>query len=341
MKRCLQLAKNGFGSTYPNPLVGCAIVHDDIIIGEGWHQKAGQAHAEVNAINSVKNSELLQKATLYVSLEPCSHYGKTPPCSDLIIEKKIPRVVIGTVDPNPKVAGKGIAKLVDAGVEIVVGCLESECNNLNKRFFTAQRQKRPYVILKWAQTQDGFIAPEQQKAGEPTWITNPYSLQLVHQWRSQEQAILVGKNTALKDNPQLNTRLWKGKNPTRVLIDRNLTCLHKNSALHLFDQQIKTLVFCEHPQKNKEHLIFESIDFNRETVSQILSVLHKHNLQSVIVEGGNNTLQHFITAGLWDEARVFIGAKYFYNGIKAPKLPLNPVATHGIANDTLNIYYHD
>src|SRR5699024_7490427 len=240
MKRCLQLAENGLGTTYPNPLVGCVIVWKDHIIGEGWHRKSGEPHAEVNAINSVKDKSKLREATLYVNLEPCSHYGKTPPCSDLIIEKELKRVVVGSTDPNPKVAGRGIAKLRQAGIEVATNCLETESQYLNRRFFTFQQQKRPYIILKWAQTRDGFIAPETQTSGKPFWITNPYSKQLVHKWRSEEEGILVGRKTAIKDNPQLNVRLWTGQNPTRVLIDPDLKSLSSKPRLHLFDEEIRT-----------------------------------------------------------------------------------------------------
>lgn len=338
MNRCLELAKNGLGSTYPNPLVGCVIVWKDQIIGEGWHQKAGEAHAEVNAINSVKDQAKLKKSTLYVNLEPCSHYGKTPPCSDLIAEKDIKNVVIGTVDPNPKVAGNGVMKLAQSCDEMTVGCLEEECEELNKRFFTIHQKKRPYVILKWAQTQDGFIAPKHQTPGKPTWISNEYSKQLVHKWRSEEQAILVGKNTALKDNPHLNTRLWKGENPVRILIDRNLKSFSSKEKLHLLDQKIKTIVFCERPEENQPNLIFEPLDYEKGTVSQVLKALYKHGLQSVLIEGGQQTLQSFIDANLWDEARVFTGENYFEEGIAAPVFEHKPLTVRHVETDTLKIY---
>ncbi len=340
MQRCLQLAKNGLGKTYPNPLVGCVIVWKKQIIGEGWHQKAGGPHAEVNAIRAVKDKAKLKEATLYVSLEPCSHYGKTPPCSDLIIENKIKNVVIGSMDPNPEVAGNGVKKLQEFCDTVKVGVLEKACKNLNKRFFTFQQQKRPYVILKWAKTQDGFIAPKTQEIGKPTWITNPYSKQLVHKWRSEEQAILVGLNTALKDNPQLNTRLWKGKNPVRILIDQELKSISSSTSLHLLDQQIKTIIFCKNPLENKENLIFEKIDFNKNPIPQILEVLYQHNLQSLIVEGGQKTLNSFISSNLWDEARVFTGNSYFEDGIKTPDFSQkNPQKTF-IQKDELKIYYN-
>jgi len=341
MRRCLTLAKKGLGNTYPNPLVGCVIVYNDQIIGEGWHQKAGSPHAEVNAINSVKDLSKLKEATLYVNLEPCSHHGKTPPCSDLIIEKGIKKVVIGTVDPNPQVAGNGVQKLMHNCEEMDVGFLEDECEALNKRFFTFQRAKRPYVILKWAETQDGFIARKTQEIGKSTWITNPYSKQLVHKWRSEEQGILVGLNTALKDNPRLNTRLWEGKNPVRMLIDENLESFSSPVKLHLLDRQIKTIVFCDYPEENQENLIFESIDFDKEVTAQIMTRLYEHNLQSVIVEGGRQTLQAFIDSDLWDEARVFSGESYFGKGIKAPDFQQKISNKKFIQKDELSIYYND
>lgn len=341
MRRCLALAKNGLGNTYPNPLVGSVIVYKNQIIGEGWHQKAGLPHAEVNAINSVKDQSKLKEATLYVNLEPCSHHGKTPPCSDLIIEKGIKKVVIGTVDPNPQVAGNGVQKLMQHCEEMHVGFLEEECENLNKRFFTFQRAKRPYVILKWAQTQDGFIARETQEIGKPTWITNPYSKQLVHKWRSEEQGILVGLNTALKDNPRLNTRLWKGENPVRIVIDKNLESFSSPVKLHLLDGEIKTIVFCDYPEESQEKLIFDSIDFEKETTTQILGRFFEHGLQSVIIEGGKKTLQSFIDSDLWDEARVFTGESYFEKGIKAPDFHHKIFREDSIRNDKLRIYYND
>jgi diaminohydroxyphosphoribosylaminopyrimidine deaminase / 5-amino-6-(5-phosphoribosylamino)uracil reductase len=220
IKRCIELAKNGLGTTYPNPLVGSVIVYNEEIIGEGWHRKSGEPHAEVNAINSVKDKSLLSKSTIYVSLEPCSHFGKTPPCCDLIIANKIPNVVIGTIDPFAKVSGSGIKKLIEAGKNVTIGILEDECKELNKRFFTFHTKKRPYIILKWAESSAGFIAPIFKEKQEPIWITNSFSRQLVHKWRSEEQAILVGTQTVLDDNPKLNTRDWNGQNPIRIILDR-------------------------------------------------------------------------------------------------------------------------
>ena len=318
IKRCIELAKNGLGTTYPNPMVGSVIVCDGKIIGEGWHKKSGEPHAEVNAINSVKDKSLLQKATIYVSLEPCSHFGKTPPCCNLIIENKIPNVVIGTVDSNVKVAGNGIKKLREAGIEVKVGFLEKECHELNKRFFTYHEKKRPYIILKWAQSQDGFIAPSEKLEKKPVWITNPYSRQLVHKWRSEEQAILVGTQTVIDDNPKLNTRDWNGNNPIRVVLDQN-NRIPENS--HILDNHVKTIVFSKSRTAIvKEYITFENVDFEQNLAKQIVKSLYEYEIQSLIIEGGNRTLQTFIDANLWDEARVFIGRINFKNGTKAPHL---------------------
>ena len=339
IKRCIKLAKNGLGTTYPNPLVGSVIVHKNSIIGEGWHQKAGAPHAEVNAVNSVKDESLLKKSTIYVSLEPCSHFGKTPPCSDLIIAKGIKKVVIGTIDPFAEVAGRGIKKLMEAGCEVQVGVLEQECQDLNKRFFTFHQKKRPYIILKWAQTIDGFIAPKIQEKREPVWITNQYSKQLVHKWRSEEQSILVGTNTAIADNPKLNTRLWKGENPVRVVIDKDLK-IPQESAL--FDGTIKTIVLTENEKKSdNNNLAFEKLDFQQALPNQICEVLYRHNLQSVIIEGGAKTLQTFIDNNLWDEARVFTGISEFHKGVKAPEFSGKMFSKTTLERDTLKFYKND
>ena len=340
IKRCIELAQNGLGATYPNPMVGSVIVHNNKIIGEGWHQKAGEAHAEVNAINSVKNKELLKSSTIYVSLEPCSHYGKTPPCSDLIIAKEIKKVVIGTMDPFAKVAGRGIKKLLEAGSEVKVGVLEDECLDLNKRFFTFHKQQRPYIILKWAQTSDGFIAPKQQPDKRPVWITNKYSGQLVHKWRSEEASILVGTNTVLKDNPSLNVRKWTGNDPTRIIIDKDLKTPAKFSIL---DGTQKTIMICARKPVNSEieNLIYEEIDFTDNISEMISGIIYKNELQSVIIEGGSYTLQQFIDSGLWDEARVFTGRSEFKKGIKAPHLSGKLISEINIEGDRLKIYKND
>lgn len=340
--RCIQLAKNGIGRTYPNPMVGSVIVHDNKIIGEGWHRKAGEPHAEVNAINSVKNKGLLKASTIYVSLEPCSHYGKTPPCSNLIIDSGIKKVIIGTVDPFSEVAGKGIKKLFEAGCKVRVGIREEECRELNERFFTFHTKKRPYIILKWAESGDRFLSPTLQKKEnrKPVWITNRYSKQLVHKWRAEEQAILVGTNTAVADNPKLNTRLWTGPNPTRLILDKILR-IPKDSFL--LDGTLKTIVFTEEkqPERTSENVIFESFYFGEDLPQQICKILYKHEIQSLIVEGGRQTLQSFIDSGLWDEARVFQGHIQFRDGTKAPEFSGRVVSDEKIASDNLKIYKHD
>ena len=331
--RCIELAKNGLGTTYPNPMVGSVIVYENKIIGEGWHKKSGEPHAEVNAINSVKDKSLLKKATIYVSLEPCSHFGKTPPCCDLIIKNEIPNVVIGTVDPNEKVSGNGIKKLIEAGINVSVGILEPECNELNKRFFTFHNKKRPYILLKWAESKDGFIAPLEKLEQKPVWITNPYSRQMVHKWRSEEQAILVGTQTVIDDNPKLDVRDWTGNNPIRVVLDQNNRISNDS---HVFDNEVKTIVFSKlKPAVEKENIIFEVIDFKQNIAEQIVKKLHQHQIQSVIIEGGRQILQTFIDANLWDEARVFIGNIQIKEGIKAPIITKKLFDKYSIGGDEL------
>jgi len=321
IKRCIQLAYNGLGTTYPNPLVGCVIVHDGKIIGEGWHQKAGEPHAEVRAIASVKDKSLLAESTLYVSLEPCSHYGKTPPCADLIITHRIPRVVIGTTDPFAKVAGRGIEKLRAAGCEVTVGVMEKECRELNKRFFTFHEKKRPYIFLKWAETADGFIAPAHKDTLAPVWITDVYTRQEVHKMRSEEQAILVGVGTILADNPSLDTRDWYGKNPLRVIIDPHLLSPKEFKVWN----DLQPTLFITNKQKisNKSYgqqTEIISIDFTHNVPQQICDLLYQRNIQSLIVEGGAYTLQQFINAGLYDEMRIYKSEVNFGEGVKAPQI---------------------
>jgi diaminohydroxyphosphoribosylaminopyrimidine deaminase/5-amino-6-(5-phosphoribosylamino)uracil reductase len=336
IKRCIELAKNGLGTTYPNPLVGSVIVFENKIIGEGWHKKSGEPHAEVNAINSVKDKSLLSKSTIYISLEPCSHFGKTPPCADLIIKYKIPNVVIGTIDPNSKVAGTGVKKLLEAGINVTVGILEDECNELNKRFFTFHQKKRPFILLKWAESSDGFISPDFKSEQKPVWITNEFSRQLVHKWRSEEQAILVGTQTVIDDNPTLTVRDWIGKNPIRIVIDRN-NKISKES--HIFDNQVHTYVFSElEINSESENTKYIKIDFNENSTEQIVAILYESQIQSVIIEGGRQTLQTFIDSNLWDEARVFQGKINLENGTKAPILNVKKHTKQIIKNDTLLIF---
>lgn len=340
--RCLELAKNGLGNVAPNPMVGCVIVFDGKIIGEGYHQEYGKAHAEVNAIHSVKDKSLLKRSTLYVNLEPCAHFGKTPPCANLIVEHHIPRVVIGCVDSFSEVSGKGIEKLKNAGIDVSVGVLEKESLELNKRFFTFHNKKRPYIILKWAETKDGFIDVERitEIAGQTNnevdnWITSPLSKQLVHKWRSEESAIMVGTNTALNDNPQLNVREWKGKNPTRVVVD-----LHDRlpQNLYVFDKSVPTLVFSLTKQEQENNLTFVKINDSKNLIQEVLNELYKRNIQSIIIEGGATLLQSFIDQNLWDEARVFVGNNYFKKGLNAPVLNGNLVAKQIIDSDDLMFY---
>jgi diaminohydroxyphosphoribosylaminopyrimidine deaminase/5-amino-6-(5-phosphoribosylamino)uracil reductase len=339
IKRCIELAKNGLGTTYPNPLVGCVIVYENKIIGEGWHKKSGEAHAEVIAIESVRNKELLSSSTIYVSLEPCSHFGKTPPCADLILKYKIPNVVIGTIDPNSKVAGKGIQKLKDDGVNVTFGILEKECNELNKRFFTFHKKNRPFIILKWAESSDGFISPKNKDEQKPVWISNEYSRQLVHKWRSEEQAILVGTQTIIDDNPSLTVRDWVGNNPIRVVIDKENSI---DSSKNIFDNQAKTIVFSnKEVTSNSDNIQNIKIDFDINSTQQIVEKLYENNIQSIIIEGGRKTIQSFIDANLWDEARVFIGEIILSEGTRAPELNKNYYSKEGIKNDTLFIYRNE
>jgi len=334
MNRCIQLALNGMGNVAPNPMVGCVIVHNKLIIGEGYHAVFGGHHAEVVAINSVKNENLLRESTLFVNLEPCSHYGKTPPCADMIISKGIPRVVIGTTDPYELVGGKGIEKMKQAGINITVGVLADECRELNKRFFTFHQKKRPYIILKWAQTLDGFIDKERND-NEPhiNWITDEKTRMLVHRWRSEEQAILTGTNTILLDDPQLTVREWQGKNPLRLVIDEKLVI---PETAKVFDKASSTLIFNAIKSELKGNLEFVKIDFTENVFSQILLLLYKRNILSLIVEGGRETLQSFIDAGLWDEARVFSGNCFFFSGTRAPEIKGKLILSERIGEDNLS-----
>jgi len=337
IKRCIELAKNGLGSTYPNPLVGSVIVYKNIIIGEGWHHKAGEDHAEVKAIKSVKDKSLLKKATLYVNLEPCNHHGKTPPCSDLILKSAIPNVVVGCVDPHDKVAGKGIEKLKRNGCKVVSSVLEKECISLNRRFFTFHTKKRPYIVLKWAESSDGFIDKIRTK-GTPAkinWITNSFSRQLVHKWRAEEQAIMIGTNTVIYDNPTLNTRQWFGKNPIRIVLDKSLRIAQDFNVL---DGTIKTIVFTEIAKSSSiENLIYKQIDFSQNIAKQICNHLYEYEVQSLIIEGGAQTLQTFIDSNLWDEARIFTGDISLHKGLIAPKIKGTGFDSQRILSDILRI----
>lgn len=324
MHRCIELAKIAAGNVAPNPMVGAVLVYNEKIIGEGYHKKFGEPHAEVNCICSVKpeDKHLIEKSTLYVSLEPCSHFGKTPPCADLIIESKIPKVVIGCKDVFTKVNGRGIEKLQNAVVEVISGIFEKECIELNKRFFTFHQRQRPYIILKWAESSDGKIAASalpspQIERVQRTFISNEYSNRLVHKWRSEETAILVGTNTALIDDPSLTTRLWRGKNPIRLVIDLSLLL---PSHLNIFNKEVKTIIFNKIKHQEEENLIFYKIE-GADVLHEILIALYQLQIQSLIVEGGAKLLQSFIDKGLWDEARVIRNEELLISsGLNAPKL---------------------
>ncbi len=325
MLRAIALAKKGLGQVSPNPLVGCVIVHQNRIIGEGFHQQYGQAHAEVNAIASVLDTDLLKESTLFVTLEPCAHHGKTPPCADLIIEQKIKKVVIGSGDPFLEVNGEGIKRLRAAEVQVVENFLEPECSSMNRRFLTSVKKGRPYIILKWAQTSDGFIARENY---DSKWISNQYSRQLVHKWRGEEDAILVGKNTVNHDDPALTTREWVGKNPIRIVLDHDLKISNKKYQIH--NDEAPTFIFNTRKHENN------FVKFDGSLASLMLQ-LSELKIQSIIIEGGARTLSDFIEAGMWDEARIFTAEKTFGKGIIAPTLKGEVFEERDILGDRLQI----
>jgi diaminohydroxyphosphoribosylaminopyrimidine deaminase/5-amino-6-(5-phosphoribosylamino)uracil reductase len=338
MRRCLELAAKQLGHVAPNPMVGCIIVHNEKIIGEGAHELFGGPHAEVNAINAVKDQELLRHATLYVNLEPCSHFGKTPPCADLIIAKKIPNVVIGCFDSNPLVKGKGVEKLREAGVHVTTGVLENECRELNRRFFTFHEKKRPYVILKWAESTDGYIDHDRLLFGDtPAQISAPALLRLSHSWRTQENAILVGTNTAVKDNPRLTARLVEGRQPVRLALDR-----HRKipDGAHLFDGSTPTLVFTEKIQAARHNVEFIDIDFHNDVLAQVLTHLYERRIQSLIVEGGATLLSSFLHKNNWDEIRRIVSPKTLNSGVSAPVLTLESDSELIVDGDQL-IHYRN
>ncbi|MBK6985582.1 MAG: bifunctional diaminohydroxyphosphoribosylaminopyrimidine deaminase/5-amino-6-(5-phosphoribosylamino)uracil reductase RibD [Bacteroidetes bacterium] len=337
MKRCLELAAKGLGNVAPNPMVGCVIVCDGEIVAEGYHEQYGSGHAEPNAIKQVSDA-ILKKSTLYVTLEPCSHHGKTPPCADLIISKGTKKVVIGNLDSNPLVSGRGIQKLKEAGIEVEHGILDKECRALNKRFFTFHEKKRPYIILKWAQTQDGFISrnplPENK---EDNWITGKESKALVHKWRGEEQAILIGYNTALVDNPLLTTRLAEGKNPIRLIIDKNLDLPHN---LNIFNDEAKTIVFNCMKASENDNIRYVRIDFQN-AIQEILNECYVLNISSIIIEGGTKTINEFIKKNKWDEAYIFVNPnKTFQHGIPAPDISFNQITPIKIGDDLLYTLYN-
>jgi diaminohydroxyphosphoribosylaminopyrimidine deaminase/5-amino-6-(5-phosphoribosylamino)uracil reductase len=336
MLRCLDLAALAAGKTYPNPMVGAVIVSGNRIIGEGYHHRTGAPHAEVLAIQSVKNNSLLRESTLYLNLEPCSHYGKTPPCSLLIREKNIPKVVVGTIDTNPMVHGKGIQYLRKHGITVTTAVLEKECRWLNRRFFTFHEKQRPYVILKWAQSADGFLdSREEDDLGQPAWITGEGEKKLVHKWRMEEQAIMVGTRTAEKDNPRLTVREWSGRNPLRLVIDRKGKL---SPALYLFDQSTPTIVFTEKSLPNKPNIEYCQLDFSGQVIPDILTFLYRREIQSLVVEGGGKLLTSFLEEGWWDESRVFTGRKPFRHGIHAPAIPATSYFTEHFTESCLDVF---
>lgn len=331
MTRAFELANRGLGNVSPNPMVGCVIVHNGQIIGEGWHQKFGGPHAEVNAINSVKDPSLLREATAYVTLEPCAHHGKTPPCADLLISHQLKKVVIANKDPFPLVNGGGIKKIQQAGIKLEVGALEEVGREINKRFFSAIEKNRPYIILKWAQTADGFIA---RVNFDSKWISNEHSRMLVHKWRAEEDAILVGTNTAKHDNPSLNVRGWEGNNPLRLVIDKHFSL---DSDLNLFDRTIPTVCYNLNKDETAENLIYKKIN-EEDMLPDILSDLSERKIQSLIVEGGSSLINSFISEGLWDEARVFTAKNTFGSGIEASKFSGKLINSENVKGDQLNVY---
>ena len=336
MQRCVDLAYLGQGNVSPNPMVGCVIVKNGLIIGEGYHSEYGGKHAEIKAIESVIDQKEIENSTVYISLEPCVHHGKTPPCVYELINRKIKTAVIGSRDSNPIVGGKGIESLKRVGIEVIENILEEECRKLNKRFFTFHEKRRPYVILKWAQTSDGYL-DKNREIGEKgvNWISSPESKVLVHKWRSEEQSILVGRNTILNDNPSLTVREISGKNPTRIVIDSQLQL---SKDVNIFSKDAPTLVF--NRLKNDKIDGVEWIKISETSTKHILDELFKRNIQSVLVEGGSRTLQYFIIDNVWDEARVIVGDVKFGDGIKAPVMNKVPSRAHQFSNHDTIYYYH-
>ena len=334
IQRCIDLAKKGVRAVAPNPMVGCVIVLEEKIIGEGSHKVYGGPHAEVLAIENVSEKHLLKKATLYVTLEPCSHIGKTAPCADLIIKYGIRKVIIGTIDPNPLVGGKGIEKLKNAGIKVTEGVLQEQCLELNKRFFTFHQKQRPYVILKWAQTLDGFLDRLREDDTEKVnWISAPETRTLVHKWRSEEQSILVGRNTIINDNPSLTVREYGGLNPIRLVIDSQLQI---SESLNVYSKEAPTIVF--NRIKDAKDNNIEWVKIKETSTKNILDELYKREIQSVFVEGGSRTLQYFIIDNVWDEARVIVGQKSFSEGYKAPVINKIPVKSIPFGKDMLHYF---
>ncbi len=340
MRRCLELASKAEGLTYPNPMVGSVIVHDGKIVGEGYHLKAGEPHAEVNAINSVSEKAKLKSSTLYVNLEPCSHFGNTHPCADFIISNSIPRVMIGTVDTNEKVSGQGLIRLRDAGCEVITGVVEDECRRLNRRFFTFHEKKRPYITLKWAQSADGYldISRSEDHKTEPTWITGKPERVLVHKWRASEQAILVGAGTVRADDPRLNVREWKGTQPLRIILSSSGS-LNKESVVNETNSTV--VVFTHNTDADISNAVKVKLNDNVPSALQIAEYLFSAGIQSLLIEGGAKVLNHFISNGLWDEARIFSGENYFKGGVKAPLIHGALLSRTIFSGSSLEIYLRD
>lgn len=337
MLRAIEIAQRGAGNVAPNPMVGCVIVHNNQVIGEGWHRNYGGPHAEVHAIQSVSDKSLLSQSELYVTLEPCSHFGKTPPCADLIIESKIPKVVIACLDPNPLVAGQGAKKLQDAGIEVIIGIHVNEAYFMNRRFFTFMEKKRPYIHLKWAMTADGFI--DKLRASGETGsfrISGNASRRLSHRWRTEETAILVGSRTALVDNPELTARFWPGKSPTCVLIDPSLKV---PEDAKLFHQERQTLVYNRLIEKTTTNAQFIKI-VGEDLLSEVLKDLHERKILSVLVEGGAHTLQSFIDQNCWDEISVFQSKIELKEGLQSPVFKSKLTRNENIGNDVLIQYFN-
>jgi diaminohydroxyphosphoribosylaminopyrimidine deaminase / 5-amino-6-(5-phosphoribosylamino)uracil reductase len=335
MERALQLAALGREWVSPNPMVGCVIVHDGLIIGEGFHHKYGKVHAEVNAINAVINKELLHEATAFVTLEPCSHFGKTPPCADLLIKHKVKKVVVCNLDPFPQVSGTGVKKLQDAGIEVLVGVLAQEGEELNKRFFKAHRLGLPYIVIKWAETSDGFVS---NLDGSPVPISNTTTNIAVHRWRAEESGILVGTNTVLTDNPKLNTRNWpEANNPTRIIIDRNLRI---QGDFHILDQKQKTLIYNLHKNLSMGNLEYIQIETEKDFLKQMLKSLKIRGINSILIEGGPQLIQSFFEEQLYDEIRIIKSSNAIKKGIHAPKVPsgIPLVKNYSILNDQIFIF---
>jgi len=340
MQRCLDLASRSEGRTYPNPLVGSVIVHNGRIIGEGYHLKAGEPHAEVVAINSVNEKGLPGSSTLYVNLEPCSHYGKTPPCSDLIISRGIKKVVVGTTDTSEKVSGKGIAKLKESGCEVITGVLEEKCRWINRRFFTFHEKKRPYIILKWARSADGFIDAERSSSHvrEPLWITGNAEKVLVHRWRASEQSILAGAGTVRTDDPKLNVRDWTGRDPLRLILSNSGNISDTSS---LFTAEGRNIVFTCNPDAKIGNAEIIQLHDRTGSAQQIAEYLYESGIQSLLIEGGAKVLDHFISSGLWDEARIFTGSDNFTRGVRAPIIKGRSLSIVHFGKSSLEVILHD